>query len=115
MQFHSLRISNLRAIRQFEATDLGSFVVVAGQNGSGKSCVFDAIRVLKSVYGGYLANEYHQWFGEFQINLQDRSSLGKLFRNVDKFRTYAVERECLLAWVSTTRSNISNGHYSCPS
>jgi predicted ATPase len=40
MKFHSLKITNLRAIRQFEINDLGSFVVVAGQNGSGKSCVF---------------------------------------------------------------------------
>lgn len=84
MKFHSLKITNLRAIRRFEINDLGSFVVVAGQNGSGKSCVFDAIRLLKSVYGGYSANEYHQWFGEFQINLQDRTSLRKLFRNVDE-------------------------------
>lgn len=84
MKFDSLKITNLRAIRRFEISDLGSFVVVAGQNGSGKSCVFDAIRLLKSVYGGYSANEYHQWFGEFQINLQDRSSLRKLFRDADK-------------------------------
>lgn len=83
MKFHSLKIVNLRAIRRFEIDDLGSFIVVAGQNGSGKSCVFDAIRLLKSFYGGYSANEYHQWFGEFQINLQDRSSLRKLFRDVN--------------------------------
>jgi hypothetical protein len=84
MKFHSLKIANLRAIRRFEINDLGSFVAIAGQNGSGKSCVFDAIRLLKSIYGGYSANEYHQWFGEFQINLQDPSSLRKLFRNVDE-------------------------------
>lgn len=83
MKFHSLNIVNLRAIRRFEIQNLGNFVVVAGQNGSGKSCVFDAIRLLKSFYGGYSANEYHQWFGEFQINLQDRSSLRKLFRDVN--------------------------------
>ena len=83
LKFHSLKIVNLRAIRRFEIDDLGSFVVVAGQNGSGKSCVFDAIRLLKSFYGGYLANEYHHWFGEFQINLQDRNSLKKLFRDVN--------------------------------
>ena len=65
VKFDSLKITNLRAIRRFEINNLGSFVVVAGQNGSGKSCVFDAIRLLKSVYGGYSANEYHQWFGEF--------------------------------------------------
>ena len=84
MKFHSLKITNLRAIQRFEISDLDSFIVVAGQNGSGKSCVFDAIRLLKSIYGGYSANEYHQWFGEFQINLQDRRSLRKLFRNVDE-------------------------------
>jgi predicted ATPase len=59
MKFHSLKIANLRVIRRFEINDLGSFVVIAGQNGSGKSCVFDAIRLLKSIYGGYSANEYH--------------------------------------------------------
>lgn len=84
MKFHSLTIRNLRAIRLFEVHDLGDFIVVAGQNGSGKSCVFDAMRLLKSVYGGYSANEYHQWFGEFAINLQDTTSLQKLFRHADK-------------------------------
>src|SRR5579872_1112364 len=84
MKFHSLTIKNLRAIRFFELRDLNDFVVVAGQNGCGKSCVFDAIRHLKSVYGGYSANEYHQWFGEFAINLQDRTSLRKLFRHADR-------------------------------
>lgn len=57
MKFHSLRISNLRAVRTFEIDDLKDFIVVAGPNGSGKSCVFDAIRLLKSVYGGYSADE----------------------------------------------------------
>lgn len=55
--------------------------MIAGQNGCGKSCVFDAMRLLKSVYGGYLANEYHHWFGEFNINLQDPKSIHKLFRD----------------------------------
>lgn len=75
MKFHSLSIANLRAIRDFSIDKLPGFVVIAGQNGCGKSCVFDAIRLLKSVYGGYLANEYHQWFGEFAINLQDPESI----------------------------------------
>ena len=81
MHIHSLSVRNLRAIRTFEVDDLETFVVIAGQNGSGKSCVFDAIRLLKSVYGGYAANEYHQWFGEFAINLGDPSSATKLFRD----------------------------------
>lgn len=84
MKFHSLSISNLRAIKNFSIDDLPDFVVIAGQNGCGKSCVFDAIRLLKSVYGGYLANEYHQWFGEFAINLQDPKSINKLFRDISE-------------------------------
>lgn len=55
-------------------TDLGHMIIIAGQNGSGKSCIFDALRLLKSVYGGYQANEWQQWMGEFQINLSSRAS-----------------------------------------
>jgi len=81
MRFRSLRVANLRAVRLFEANDLNDFIVVAGQNGSGKSCVFDAIRLLKSVYGGYSTNEYMQWFGEFAIDVQDRDALRRMFRD----------------------------------
>jgi hypothetical protein len=81
VRFHSLEVHNIRAVRHFEVDDLGDFVVVAGQNGSGKSCIFDAIRLLKSIYGGYSANEYHQWFGEAGINLSEPKSLVKLFRD----------------------------------
>ena len=74
MKIDSLRISNFRGISDVSLTDLGTMVIIAGQNGSGKSCIFDAIRLLKSVYGGYQANEWQQWMGEFQINLTNRSS-----------------------------------------
>ncbi len=40
----------------------------------GSHACLDAIRLLKSVYGGYQANEWHQWMGEFQISLTNRSS-----------------------------------------
>lgn len=74
MKIASLRINNFRGIRDVSLDELGTIVVIAGQNGSGKSCLFDAIRLLKSVYGGYQANEWHHWMGEFQISLTNRSS-----------------------------------------
>jgi predicted ATPase len=74
MKIENLSISNFRGISDVRLTDLGTMVIVAGQNGSGKSCLFDAIRLLKSIYGGYQANEWQQWMGEFQINITNRSS-----------------------------------------
>jgi len=74
MKIEALRISNFRGITDVKLENLGGMVIVAGQNGSGKSCLFDAIRLLKSVYGGYQPNEWQQWMGEFQINLSSKSS-----------------------------------------
>jgi predicted ATPase len=75
-------------------------VVIAGQNGSGKSCLLDAIRLVKSVYGGYQANEWHQWMGEFQINFSNRDELNNLLndpiaalRISCEFSIHAKERE----------------------
>ena len=66
MRFDRLLVANLRAVSHFEIDDLPNFVVIAGPNGSGKSCILDAMRLIKSSYGGYQANEYQHWFGEFQ-------------------------------------------------
>ena len=74
MRVHDLRIVNFRGIREINIRSLGTMVIIAGQNGSGKSCIFDAIRLLKSVYGGYQQNEWQQWMGEFQIQISNRSS-----------------------------------------
>jgi AAA15 family ATPase/GTPase len=73
MKIENLSIENFRGISDAEFENLGNVVIIAGQNGCGKSCTFDAIRLLKSVYGGYQANEWQQWMGEFQINLSSRS------------------------------------------
>jgi len=81
MRFRSLKIENFKAVRLFEVEDLTNFILIAGPNGCGKSCVLDAIRLLKSVYGGYQANEWMQWFGEFQIDLNDREQVTRLFRD----------------------------------
>ncbi len=74
MKIESLQIRNFRGIRNLESGNLGGMVIIAGQNGSGKSCIFDAIRLVKSIYGGYQVNEWQQWMGEFQISLSNRSS-----------------------------------------
>jgi predicted ATPase len=105
MKIKSLDIVNFRGIREVAMRELGTMVVIAGQNGSGKSCIFDAIRLLKSVYGGYQANEWHQWMGEFQINLGGPASnflsifnerdrelrIGATFSFHDDERTYIRE------------------------
>ena len=74
MRIESLSIRNFRGITAIDLSDLGGMVIIAGQNGSGKSCIFDGIRLLKSVYGGYQANEWQQWMGEFQIPIANRAS-----------------------------------------
>jgi len=76
-----LHIQNFRAIENFAIEDLTDFIVIAGPNGCGKSCVLDGIRLLKSVYGGYQSNEWMQWFGEFQIDLNDRRQMTRVLRD----------------------------------
>lgn len=74
MRIQNIRISNFKAITSLLLENLRDTVVIAGPNGCGKSCLFDAIRLLKSAYGGYQPNEWHQWFGEFQLNVNQSSS-----------------------------------------
>lgn len=85
MKITSLLIENFRAIRKVELTDLGQMIVIAGPNGCGKSCILDAIRLFKSVYGGYQPNEWQQWLGEFQINFQrNPQQMASLLRDRSK-------------------------------
>ncbi len=81
MKIDRVEILNFRGIRRALLADLGHMIVIAGQNGSGKSCVLDAIRLLKSVYGGYQANEWHHWMGEFQVNFQNSADLKTLMND----------------------------------
>lgn len=69
MKIDNLLIRNFRGIQNLEASNLGDTIIIAGQNGSGKSCIFDAIRLLKSTYGGYQQNEWQHFFSEFTIQL----------------------------------------------
>lgn len=85
MKIHSLEIRNFRGIDVVELENLKGMVVIAGPNGSGKSCLLDAIRLLKSVYGGYQQNEWQQWLGEFQINFtQDPSAFWSIMQDKTK-------------------------------
>jgi hypothetical protein len=43
MRFTSLRIRSFRVVENFEVSSLSDFVLIAGPNGCGKSCVFDAV------------------------------------------------------------------------
>lgn len=82
MKITSFDIRNFRGIRHASAGSLGSTIIIAGQNGSGKSCIFDALRLLKSAYGGYQQNEWHHWMGEFSINVSSSSQdLAGIFNN----------------------------------
>jgi predicted ATPase len=94
MNIVDLEIENFKAIKKVSLTNLGDIVVIAGPNGCGKSCILDAIRLVKSCYGGYQPNEWQQWFGEFQINVQGgQTDLGKLFQNSTKSITISVKVE----------------------
>ena len=81
MQITRLEVENFRAVRRATLPELGDTVLIAGPNGCGKSCLFDAVRLLKSTYGGYQPNEWQQWFGEFQINVRDEVQLLRLFHD----------------------------------
>lgn len=100
MKIENLHVTNFRGIRMAALPRLHTMVVIAGQNGSGKSCVLDAIRLLKSVYGGYQQNEWHHWMGEFQINFSNRNDLDLLLndphselRITCEFSLHSEERE----------------------
>lgn len=73
MKIAQFEIQNFRGIKHARAIGLGAAVIIAGQNGSGKSCILDALRLVKSAYGGYQQNEWHHWMSEFSINVGLRS------------------------------------------
>lgn len=85
MKIRSLEVKNFRGISSLTLNNLQDMVVIAGPNGCGKSCILDAIRLLKSAYGGYQPNEIHQWLGEFQLNFtQDPEAFSSLMQDKEK-------------------------------
>ncbi|WP_407070023.1 AAA family ATPase [Marinobacter sp.] len=53
MKIKYLKIENYKAIKSLEISDLKETVVIAGPNGCGKSCIFEAIKLFKTTYGSY--------------------------------------------------------------
>ena len=81
MKITRLEIRNFKAIENITLEKLGNLVLIAGQNGVGKSCIFDAIRLLKSSYGNYNPNELQNWFNEFQLRIGNDYQFGKILRD----------------------------------
>jgi len=91
----NLSIENFKAIRSLALRDLRETVVIAGPNGCGKSCVFDAIRLLKSAYGGYQPNEWQSGLGELSINVgRNKSEATRLLQ--DKTRSLRIAVDFML-------------------
>lgn len=84
MKFTKLTIKNFRAIEKVIFEDLGDLILIAGQNGVGKSCIFDSIRLLKSSYGSYNPNEWQNWFNEFQLTTNNKYKIDKILRDKNK-------------------------------
>lgn len=82
MRITKICIKNFKGLTNVSLEELGDMVIIAGANGSGKSCVFDAVRLLKSAYGGYTPNEWQTWFGEFNINVHNQATIvSDIFQN----------------------------------
>ena len=93
MKIAHLLVENFRAISRVELRDLEDTIVIAGPNGCGKSCILDAIRLFKSVYGGYQPNEWQQWMSEFQINLREQRRMASLLREKSRYSTIEAQIE----------------------
>lgn len=108
MRISDLKIQNFRGIENAEISNAGDTLIIAGQNGSGKSCIFDAIRLLKSVYGGYHQNEWQGWFGEFQVNPNSKSEqLRGMFNDPGKPLSITIN----FKFRDTEKQFISNNAY----
>lgn len=80
MKISQLTVENIRGINLAVLDNLGDVVAIAGANGCGKSCLLDCVRLFKSQYGSYYANEEQMWWQEKSLNINDRASAIEVLR-----------------------------------
>ncbi|MDE0627436.1 MAG: AAA family ATPase [Bryobacterales bacterium] len=84
MKISQLTVENIRGINLAVLEQLGDVVAIAGANGCGKSCLLDCVRLFKSQYGSYYANEQQLWWQEKSLSLDDRASAIQVLRQKNR-------------------------------
>ena len=84
MKISQLTVENIRGINLAVLDNLADVVAIAGANGCGKSCLLDCVRLFKSQYGSYYANEQQMWWQEKSLNIDDRASAIQVLRQKNR-------------------------------
>ena len=84
MKISQLTVENIRGINLAVLDNLGDVVAIAGANGCGKSCLLDCVRLFKSQYGSYYANEQQMWWQEKSLSIDDRASAIQVLRQKNR-------------------------------
>jgi AAA15 family ATPase/GTPase len=81
MKIRSLSIKNIKGIKALDLNDIGDMAIIAGPNGCGKSCIFDALKILKTSYGTYANQETNQLYNELGIKQNEKEGFSSIFRD----------------------------------
>ncbi len=100
MKLTTLAIHDFKALANCNLTNLDRVVVLAGENGSGKSSVMDAIRLTKVLVGSYAdnANDRQEVLNELNLNV---TSTGDLRRPLTRW----TQRSAIKATFSFSESD----------
>lgn len=75
MKITAIEIKNFRALVDINISNLPNFVVIVGENGVGKSSIFEAIGFVKSIIGPQ-SNQDRQWWMS-RMQLKDPITVGQ--------------------------------------